>query len=68
MSAVAGVAVAVEGESAESTACDNEESVTIGGRNGGGLIDGLAMLGRSGELFLGDGRRLLARLAFGDGI
>ena len=58
ISAVAGVAVAVDGESTASTACDNEDSVTMGGRIGGGLIGGGGMVGSSGGVPLDDGRPL----------
>ena len=60
--------VAVEGESAASTAWESEVKVTIGGKIGSELAGGFAVLGRSGgPLFVGD-RPLLMIAALGDGL
>lgn len=68
MSAVAGVTVAtVDGESAASTAWDNDDNVTIGGRVGGGFKGG-DILANAGGLFCGDGRPLVENVALGEGV
>ena len=67
ISAVTGVTlVAVEGESAASTACDSEVKVTIGGRIGSWLAGGFATFETSGGLSLDGERPLVARIALGD--
>lgn len=69
MSAVAGVTVAiVEGESASSTAWESDDNVTMGGKTGGIVTEGGAIFEASGGLFFGEGRPLLVKAAFGDGV
>ena len=57
----------VDGESAASTAWDNDDSVTMGGRIGGGF-EGGDFFAKVEGLFCGDRRPLVAKGALGDGV
>lgn len=65
--AVAGVAAPmVDGESASSTACDNEDSATIGGSTGGGLSGMGDIAGRPAGVDRGGDLALVLYFEFGE--